>query len=253
MMNINSAKTGTRACKPSAVVSTDSPRAVKRDFCRTLLMTAGFIQPLLCSLPNDQTKPIWKEQNESSARYSNTEFCDSGQCMLKLFSVRSSLVLSEQRIPNPPQSSPNRVPVWFPPATSQLFLPLLKIFSADMVAKEHWVMVTVSCHQFCQFCAEIQWKKLKQSLWYSVEPDERDWYSCRHNVYKIRDLKAGALYFFLDAVYRVKKRTEWEGWKETVLALVNKTASFHSFSSLTINWTKINKINQQSIFGSFAH
>lgn len=197
MININSAKTGTRACKPSAVVSTDSPRAVKRDFCRTLLMTAGFIQPLICSLPNDQTKPIWKEQNESSARDSNTEFCDSGQCMLKLFSVLSSLVLSEQRIPNPPQSSPNRVPVWFPPATSQLFLPLLKIFSADMIANEHWVMVTVSCHQFCQCCAEIQWKKLKQSLWYSVEPDERDWYSCRHNVYKIRDLKAGALYFFL--------------------------------------------------------
>lgn len=51
-----------------------------------------------------------------------------------------------------------------------------------MVGKEQQVMATASCHQFCQYCAEKLWKEGKHYFSYSVEPDERAWYSCMHNV-----------------------------------------------------------------------
>lgn len=73
-----------------------------------------------------------------------------------------------------------------------------------MAGKEQWVMATVSCHQFCQYCAEVQRKKLKQSLSYCIEPDKRDWYSCMHNVYKIRDLSKLEHFASLLMLYRIK-------------------------------------------------
>lgn len=173
-MNINSAKTGSRACKPSGGVSIDSPRAVRRAFSAEL----SWWQQVSSTLPFVNTQMIKKTRLKGREWKPLPEIHTSN--FVTLDNVCWNYSLFTQTLPT---TIPNCVAVWFPPATPQFFLPFLKSLTADMAGKEQWVMATVSCHQFCQDCAEVQWKKWKQSLSYSVEPNGRAWHSFMHYVH----------------------------------------------------------------------